>query len=77
MKKVTENDPTKNTEINKEQGRYSEYIKNMKVMENNLTFFNQLLDKALKNPNTKTVTELQQYTENLPLSDELIEPKFK
>lgn len=68
MKKVNEIDIPISTETKKEKGRYEDLIKEMKTFENNLTFFNQLLDKALKNPNNKNLKELQECTESLPLS---------
>ncbi|QEY51068.1 hypothetical protein [Legionella longbeachae] len=67
MQKVTIN--TENTEIKNKKGRYDTYIQEMKTYESNLTFFNQLLDKALKNPNDNNMSELEKYTEQLPFSD--------
>ncbi|KTC82996.1 hypothetical protein [Legionella cincinnatiensis] len=68
MKKVDEIDTPVSTETKKEKGRYEGYIKEMKTFENRLAFFNQILDKALKNPNDKNLKELQECTENLPFS---------
>ncbi|ARB91736.1 hypothetical protein [Legionella longbeachae] len=68
MKKCNEIDTPLSTGTKKENGRYECFIKEMKTFENRLDFFNQKLDKALKNPNSKNLIELQECTENLPLS---------
>ncbi|KTD10719.1 hypothetical protein Lgra_1685 [Legionella gratiana] len=68
MKKTTEVYSTQD-ENKKEEDRYHDCIQKMKFLENNLTFFNQLLDKALKNPNDTNINELEKYTEQLPFSD--------
>lgn len=57
------------TEIKKESGHYADYIKEMKHFENNLTFFTQLLDKALKTPNADILSELEKHTEQLPFTN--------
>ncbi|VEB34729.1 Uncharacterised protein [Legionella sainthelensi] len=68
MKKITEGYPIEDTEI-KKKGRYEDFIKEMKTFENSLTFFNQLLDKALKTPNDTNINELEKYKEQLSFSD--------
>ena len=64
----TEIDASKGPEIKKEKGRYEDYIKNMKSLKKNLTFFNDLIEKNIKNPNDENLKELQSYVEHLPLS---------
>ncbi len=65
MKKTTKTNATESTEIKKEKGRYNNYIQEMKSYESNLTFFNRLLDKTLKNPNDKNINELNGCLEEL------------
>ncbi|WP_115704068.1 hypothetical protein [Legionella sainthelensi] len=68
MKDVNKIDNPISTETKKEKGRYEDFIKEMKTFENRLGFFNQMLDKALKNPDSKNLKELQECTESLPFS---------
>ncbi|KTD65211.1 hypothetical protein Lsan_0886 [Legionella santicrucis] len=74
MKKANEMDIPTSTETKKEKGRYEDLIKEMKTFENRLAFFNQKLDKALKNPNDQSLKELQEWTENLPFSHQCPRP---
>ncbi|KTD63585.1 hypothetical protein Lsan_1018 [Legionella santicrucis] len=64
----TKIEPTESAGVTK-KGRYHGYIQEMKTFENSLTFFNQMLDKALKNPNDSNINELEKYTEQLPFSE--------
>ncbi|KTD10721.1 hypothetical protein Lgra_1687 [Legionella gratiana] len=64
---TTEIDGTQDTENKKEKGRYEDYITNMKLLKNNLTFFSSLIEKNIKNPNDENLKELQNYVEHLPL----------